>query len=409
MTGSSTLRIAILSDIHAFTHEKGDGPSWINLSADQSNVIVNPFAGLNDLIARDQSIRADMVLCCGDMGDKASPDGQQYVWTEINRLKTNLEASLVAATAGNHDMDSRFQNTKYDARGQLQSLSPRFPIDDNDNWMEYWAKNYTIFEFSNVRFVLLNSAAYHGYHPNGEEPEYVHGRISDRTLDSLSEDLKSRGKAKANVLVCHHHPIQNDQIKTEDYSAMKNGDRLINDLVKIKVGPWLIIHGHKHLSRVIYASGTNSAPTIFSAGSFSARLYPEFQEKARNEFYILELEVPNGAAGRSNLLGKISTWQWTFGNGWRRPKVGHGLGPTAAFGARIDIAEEAEALVSEIRTSQAGGSIEWREVCGLRPKLEYLIPEDLETLLDHLGDEYKVELLHDSNGEIRQIKVPGNG
>ncbi len=408
MTQSKLLRLAVLTDIHAFSGGSGPHPSWINLSDDQSNSTINPFAGLYERIANDATMRADAVICCGDMGDKASPEGQQYVWQEINKLKDALEASIVLATAGNHDMDSRFSNSKYDARGQLQALDPPFPIADNAHWLEYWARNYTLYNVDKARFALLNSSAYHGYQKEKADPEYLQGRVSDRTLDNLAAHLKKGGKAAANILICHHHPLRNDQIKLEDYSEMQNGDRLINVLIDAKVGPWLIIHGHKHLPRIIYAPGGNVAPTIFSAGSFSARLYPEYGDKARNEFYILELEIPEVIGATSSLRGSVSTWQWTYGNGWDKPKSGHGLGASAAFGARIDVAEEATELAAELKSTHAGGSISWPDICMSRKKLKYLIPEDFESFVDHLQTDHGMKPLYEPDGGLSLIQVPAN-
>ncbi|WP_439501575.1 metallophosphoesterase family protein [Aminobacter ciceronei] len=403
-----SIKLAILTDMHAFTKANGVAPSWIDLSQDQSNPKINPFAGLQELLSRDSNILADLVVCGGDLGDKASPEGQQYVWQEVNKLVDPLKAKLVVATAGNHDVDSRMVNTKYDARGQLQALVPRFPIADQIKWMEYWAKHYTTFEMNQVRFVLLNSAAYHGYQaPNGD-PEYLHGRISDRTLDRLVEDLTASGRYAANVLICHHHPLKNDQVKVAEYSHMENGDRLVNTLVDAKVGPWLIIHGHKHLPRIIHAPGGNTAPTIFSAGSFSAALYPEYGDKARNEFYILELEIPPSVSATSNLKGSISTWEWTYGNGWQRSRVGKGLGPRAAFGARIDIAAEAAKTASKLKAQNPGSSTLWDEVCAGSPFLNYLIPEDLAGFLEYLRADHGIRPLHDENGEVCELRVPKN-
>lgn len=409
MTKPQVLRMAVLTDIHAFSGSEGAAPSWINLAEDQSNATINPFAGLHTKIAQDASMRADIVICCGDMGDRASPEGQQYVWQEINKLKDALGASQVLGTAGNHDMDSRFSNSKFDARGQLQALNPPFPVAQNDRWLEYWARNFTVVTTGGARFVLLNSSAYHGYQKDKSPPEYLQGRVSDRTLDSLLSQLKSEGKAAANVLVCHHHPLRNDQIKVEDYSEMQNGDRLINTLIDAKAGPWLIIHGHKHLPRILYAPGGNVAPTIFSAGSFSAKLYPEYGGKARNEFYIVDLEIPGAIGSVSSLRGSVSTWQWTYGNGWDKPKSGHGLGVAAAFGARIDIAEEATKLAAALKATHAGSSVTWDMVCAGNKELKHLIPEDFETFLDHLKSDHGLKPLYEPEGGLSLIQVPANG
>ena len=401
-----TIRLAILSDIHAFTSGTGSAPSWMDLALDQSNPNLNPFAGLYNLIRSDDRLHAEIVVCCGDMGDKASPEGQQYVWAEISKLQHKLGASQTIATAGNHDMDSRFQNTDHDAKGQLQSLEPLFPISTEQNWLEYWAKNYTIFKISEARFVLLNSAAYHGYQKDGEDPEYLHGRVSDRTLDALIAELKTGGKDAANILVCHHHPIKNDQIKIEEYSEMKSGDRLINELVNARLGPWLIIHGHKHLPRISYASGSSGAPTIFSAGSFSAKLPAEYATKAQNEFYILELEIPPSDNKSSTLKGTIFTWNWNYGTGWQRSSSSAGLGVGAAFGAKMDVAAKAQDLATQLKSTSPGLSVLWDDICSNNLELKYLIPEDKDEFLHHLKEDHNIISLRGEDGDVKELQVP---
>ncbi len=407
MTGPKSIRIAVISDVHAFPGKYGDAsPGWLGLGDDQSNPKSNPFAGVLDLIARE-TMKADVVVCGGDLGDKASPDAQQYVWQQIEQVRVALGASLTIGTAGNHDLDSRFSHNNYDAKGQLQSLSPLFPVNDNEKWMEYWAQNYTIIEYKGVRFITLNSAAYHGYASDPAKPESQHGRVSDQTLDRLTADLASRGAALVNVLLVHHHPYKNDVIKIVDYSDMKNGDKLINDLTGIRVGPWLVIHGHKHIPRLFYGPGGNLAPAIFSAGSFSARIWPESAEIARNEFYIMDLHVPSSVGSATSSKGKINTWQWSYGNGWIRPKFRSGLGPSAAFGTRADIGELAEELADHLSQSFGGKTVTWEYVETYKKGIEYLIPEDMDALTHILTQVYHMKLVTSfETGAIAELQVP---
>lgn len=233
MSASKPLRIAVLTDFHAYVgrpEDKGTSPSWLDLAQVQSDPERNAFAGLIERIQRDE-MRADVLLCCGDLGDKADPTGLQYVWAEVEKVRSALHAQMTLGAAGNHDVDSRYIHSGFDAKGQVQALKPRFPVDDEKGWLEYWAKNFTIVELGDARFVLLNSAAYHGAAKEGVPPEYVQGRVSDHTISRLVAELKEGGERAANILVCHHHPFKNDKIATSDYSQMQNGDKLLNNLV----------------------------------------------------------------------------------------------------------------------------------------------------------------------------------
>jgi len=403
------LRIAVLTDCHAFTGhpgQSGNAPSWLDLSLNQSDPGANPFAGLEQLAAQDDTVRADIVLCCGDMGDKANPEGLQYVWREVNKLKILLGADLVLGTAGNHDMDSRHVYNDHDAKGQIQALQPLFPVDDERRWLEYWAKNFTILRHGEVRIVLLNTAAYHGYAKDPTKPEFTHGRISEGTMTRLINELAADGPCVANLLVCHHHPFKNNRIIDEDYSEMTNGDRLINRMVEAKLGPWMVIHGHKHDARIFYAFGSSSAPTVFAAASFAARAYPNQIGQTHNEFYIVDLEIPAAPGAATSLKGRIRAWNWTYTNGWRKPQVGEGLGPNSGFGSRSDIADLAEQMAATL-ASNAGQTVSWEHIERLHSTVRYLIPDDLRALIHQLqtyhGFGFTCEL---ECKEIVEVQIP---
>lgn len=402
---SRRIKIAILSDLHACADRKDSKkPSWLAMDEDPSNTRVHPISSLKKII-RDEKLSADMLFCGGDLGDKAEPKTQVYAWNEVQKIKSELNASCVLGAVGNHDVDSRFGYTSYDAKGQVQALEPKFPVDIEKNWLEHWAKHYTILELFDIRIVLLNSSAYHGYAKDASQPEYQNGRISDRTLESLAEQLRILGRRATNVLFCHHHPTKNDAIPLEDYSQMENGDRLINLLGRHDYGPWLVIHGHKHFPRIFYGSGSSSAPVIFSSGSFSARLYPEIASLARNEFYILELEVPDPASGASSVRGVLNVWQWYYGEGWLRSKGDSGLSSKTGFGARVDVAELAAEIANHPEVMSGRVPVRWTNLCRTFSKLEYLIPDDLEHLVTSLETVHGLLALRDDKGTIVEVQA----
>lgn len=412
MNSQKIIKIAVISDPHAFDGASGDSsPSWIAMKDDQSNPIGNPFAGIKKLIL-DEQLKAEILICGGDLGDKSVPQAQQYAWKEINEIGGLLNAQEVLGAAGNHDVDSRFAHTDHDAKGQLLSLLPPFPIKNSHNWMEYWAKNYTVFSICGIRFVLLNSSAFHGYQrprssPGQDDfpPEYLNGRVSNRTLDAFKSQVIEDGERPVNVLLCHHHPAKNDVVGLVDYSHMTNGDRLLNILDDMNVGPWLVVHGHKHIPRIFYAPGGSSSPTIFSAGSFAAKQYPEIQSIARCEFYILEMVVPSTMSS-GTVKGKLCVWQWSYGVGWIRGRNGDGLGYRAAFGTRLDVDEFAEQVAGRLKADFRGRQVNWSEIAVLEPKVEYLTPQDAKRFFDRLSSRHAVECLRDNVGEISQLQVP---
>lgn len=381
------------------------------MEEDQSNPSMNPFAGVQKLIAENE-LSADILICGGDLGDRAVPQALQYAWKQINEIGDLLGAAEVLASAGNHDVDSRFAHNDHDAKGQLLSLDPSFPTQHESNWMEYWAKNYTILSSHGIRFTMVNSSAFHGYQKPREShktedhpPEYLNGRVADRTLDTLKVELDRLGEHPINVLLCHHHPAKNDVVGLTDYSHMKNGDRLLNLLDSADVGPWLVLHGHKHIPRIFNAPGSSSSPTIFSAGSFAAKQYPEIQDIARCEFYLLDLIVPE-AMGSGSVKGKVSVWQWSYGVGWKRGKHGNGMGYSAAFGSRVDVEELAKETADKLKSANSGQRIEWADILKTEPKIEYLIPDDAKRFFAVLSKRHNVDSLRNDAGEISELQVP---
>src|SRR5439155_7955565 len=117
---------AVVSDLHAYDRVDGEPPSHFCTLDPEDQPGKHPLAGLEQLIVT-QGLRADLLLCAGDIGDKANPGGVRSAWNWLVRLSQKFGASMLA-TPGNHDVDSRFIYNQYDAKGVLQSLSPPFPF-----------------------------------------------------------------------------------------------------------------------------------------------------------------------------------------------------------------------------------------------------------------------------------------
>lgn len=173
-------------------------------------------------------------------------------------------------------MDSRFKYNDHDAKSTLQGLE-KYPFNEENLNNEYWARNIVVHETQYIRWVILNSAAHHGY-----KDESRHGRISDRTLSYLKDQLAKTDNSKINVLVCHHHVYKIGAVDLDDYNEIKQGSAPLSALESGQFGSWLIIHGHRHWPSITYAPGGNNSPVVFSAGSLSAVLYDELTDKARN-------------------------------------------------------------------------------------------------------------------------------
>lgn len=378
----STLRVAIISDLHASSSGDSTAESFLNIDIPETQVSQHPFGALEGLIDGDKKIRADILLCPGDITNRARPEPLVYAWKKIQEIGNKLGVSLVAATAGNHDLDSRFEHNKFDARGMVQGLDPKFPLDQDSDFDRYWSRHFVIRDHGQCRIVILNSAAYHGF-----KDEHKHGRICTYTLDRLKEeleDLGSRCPVEFNILLCHHHPERQARLDEPDYQAMEFGTNLLDLLGNGGHGRWIVVHGHMHNPQIAYAAGGATSPIVFSAGSFSAFPYPLQKGRAFNQFYILEFHIGDGL--RNGLFGRGNAWDYIPGDGWQPAGYRAEIPAEFGFGCRTDPA----ALADRLADGRDGKSLScsWGEALEVVPDLRFLLPRDMVQFEDCLESKY---------------------
>lgn len=359
----------------------------------------HPITRLLALI-EEEELSADIVICPGDLGDKANRAGIRYVWERLQTIATALGAERLVTTSGNHDLDSRYMTSSFDPKAFLRGLSPRYPFPDDALNNKYWTDNYVILNQAKCRIVVLNSCAYHG----GSEDEKNYGRVAEETVASLLlelSDVAKYPKRCVNVLVCHHHPHRYGDIEDDDYSAMVGAHRLLEGLADDSLGNWIIIHGHKHQPRICYSAGSTASPLIFCAGSFSAVLYPELQPIVRNQFYLLEFPVDSMDTMGLGLIGTFRSWDW--GMGWKGANSGSGLPVFGGFGNRTPRAVVVEMVRAAFET-KGEAWLPWSAMTALVPGLEFLLPDDIEYILGRLESDHGLHVLvNRRNGQREQI------
>src|SRR5688572_24864887 len=116
------LRVAVVSDLHAFTAPPSTGqPSYFCTTDLDSDDMRHPIRSLKTLIRTDPVLSADVLLCAGDLGNQAEKSGIDAAWRSVHEIGKELKASRIIATVGNHDIDSRYQGSEFDAKGYLQA------------------------------------------------------------------------------------------------------------------------------------------------------------------------------------------------------------------------------------------------------------------------------------------------
>lgn len=416
----SRLTLAVISDIHVH-HDPAARAGESNYAAamPEKSPTDNPFVGLRDLIV-EHNIKADFVVCPGDVSDRAHPSAMADGWDQLETIRQALDAFAVLSSAGNHDVDSRHQYNLFDAAGYLRGLSPLFPVPDRTLANEYWAHHYCIVNGENYRIVLLNSAAYHGQAPPAEPaslaskpyvPEYVHGRVAESTIARLSEELLLRPPPPLNVLVCHHHPVRVDAIADKDYSTLEGAGELLQALSIRGIGRWLIIHGHRHVARIAVGPGRIESPVLFGAGSFGKNLHDFPLEGLRNQFYLVELEIEQLATLRLAVAGSFRSWAWVDTEGWVKrpaildlPRQEIVLPTSGGFGYRGEPDEIRRAMTALLEASSEP-YLTLDELATSDGRLRHVPPFTLRDIILDLADNDGVKIARTLDSEEIQLRL----
>lgn len=370
------VRLAVMSDIHAASASRPHATGTHLVVPPQSGR-GNPLDDLQSLIQGGAVPSVDYLVCPGDITNQADADAFQWMWGKLRDVASSLGGATVMATCGNHDLDSRYLADANvddpDAKGALLSLKNRFPDLSEPEHNEYWAHNCVVLERSTPlphRFALLNTCAYHGLEPN----ETKHGRVSGRTIRRLVSRLEGGSRVGLNVLVCHHHlaPLPSWDAGP-DYQYVKKGTELLRELARLDIGPWLVVHGHRHWPDCIYAQGGSTSPVIFCSGSFG-----KSESQVVNQFHVLTVDL-DPAAPRPR--GVIQTWFWSLSNGWQPSSVGAGqraLTYRSGFGYCGSIQELVSQVAAEVPAD--GSFLEWEQLVERIPSVQHLLPADFEIL-----------------------------
>lgn len=380
------LSIFICGDFHAYDGGvvKKNPPSWFDVR-NFGDPATCPIAQLVEFVKREP-VRADIAVNCGDLGDKANPSATAIAWNAFQKLGDALEAPVRLATAGNHDVDSRFA-ADYDAKGCVQSLDPLFPYADDAKFDHYWSRHFFILQTTDYRIVSLNSSAYHGY-----KEEYEHGRVSTRTLARLTAAITQGGTCPVNILVCHHPPQHQSEAGQGEMDNMNGGADLIEALASDPANQWLIIHGHKHYPKLQYARGTGDAPVILSAGSISAIPYPLYGKDAKNQVHLLCIDLEESK--KSGMRGIVKTYDWTIAGKWRNSSRDGGLPAQCGFGNRRTSLENAKLLNASISDRAS-----WSDILARRPEIRFIPGNALDKVFSLLETQFAIVTSFDRAGQ----------
>lgn len=374
-----TVRILVISDMHALEGSGGNSDSYLYFSQDGECEYAD---GLMEHLTRNIS-NIDLLICAGDISNKACVRGFEHGWRFLNKLRERLAIPEMVCVPGNHDHRSLSDPEKdvFCPKHHLQFMFPPFPFQSREANTHFWAWNWVSQSFKDFNLIALNTSAYHGY-----DDEWKHGRVAMEVCDQINTYVSSESfeRKSFNVLVCHHHPMKMEMVdRRSDVEVMEGGQYLLNKLQELDKGPWLIIHGHKHYAFLDYSSGSSgSQHTILSAGSLSAKLYDDIKERTSNQFYIVDVDL-NLTEENEQLVGKFHTYEWKMSSGWRLSESPN-LPGKGGFGSKVALAH-VENKIDEL-IKEKGKLLKEEDLSEVCRMIEYFPPRTYTRLLGRLDN-----------------------
>ncbi|CAH0316613.1 3',5'-cyclic adenosine monophosphate phosphodiesterase CpdA [Pedobacter sp. Bi27] len=295
------IKIAVISDMHCMhsssEENKGNVSTYLYSDDVGKSETRHPIKALKNLIEREK-LSADILLCPGDIANRADKQGLLTGWTHLEKIRERLAAKCTVATVGNHDIESRNEeigNVFLD----LQILDPEYPIPSKLQDIKYWSSGYSFVEIDDILVLNINSCFFQSNSKTAKK-----SKIDIVQLEAIGNELTKRDTKSFlyKIVLIHHHPIAHSNLDYEDVDKLDKGDELIT-LVK-KYGFQFVLHGHKHDARLTVFK---SIP-IFCAGSFSS-LMNVTDLKSDNTFHMIYLceNEPKGC---------IKSWIYAPQEGW---------------------------------------------------------------------------------------------
>jgi predicted phosphodiesterase len=385
------ISMAVVSDLHC--HELlPTQESWLIAGSRRKPAGNHPIQAVISLI-ESISLKADVLICPGDLANRVSSQGMMQSWDHLRELRDVIGAKLLLTTLGNHDVDclKKHGGDPFDIPRNLHENFPALTEADRQSfWHDgfYFAKGP-----GDSEFLVLNTVIAHTDEASAKRGTFDHDRIT-----RLSEALKKRGTARHRIAVMHHHPILHSSTRFNSSDVLEFGDQLLSLLSANNYD--LVIHGHRHDPRITRQTAGMFDYFVFAAGSFSAVL-KELSTWTRNLFHIVNLRRDK-FSGR--IEGEVRSWEYYKGSGWRpATSVSASLPHIASFSAPRPIIGIPEIIK---RCDAAEGLLlRKNELESAFPELFLLLPSEIAAIENDLLKN-GIKLTLNTDGTIDSIGRP---
>ncbi len=381
------LRLAVASDLHV-----GTGARAKDLSPSPStHQIESNYRSTFIKFLRENTIRADYLLCPGDVSNKAQPD--EFVLASEFLLEIaealGVAEERIAFVPGNHDVNWTSFSQYPDDKTGLGAAQRYVPLTRtsqvlsrcisksstslvDEPYLGFWEDEHAV--------LFAHNSSWN----DNPDTKPHHGSISTKSLEELDRLLSARPPANGQlrVFLVHHHPVQYSDPAPDspDFSLMVNSDALLKMLGRHEID--LLVHGHKHKPHFnTYATTPYPPLAILGSGSLSALISTRWSGIVANQFHVIAVD---GRTRSGRICGTVESWSYLFSNGWQKSRIHHGIEHRRPFG-KHDTISELRSLVSPIINARRGPKAycSWHEIVAECSDLKYL---PAETILQVLRD-----------------------
>jgi predicted phosphodiesterase len=384
------MTFGVISDLHCrLATDSND--SFLKVGSPRVPSGRHPVQSLLELIDHE-NLAVDVLLVPGDLANKVCVEGLNQGWDYCIEIAKRLNARLIIPVIGNHDIDSKRLRPENAVFGPVRNMRPEFPFLLPANNASYFADGYCVIAEADVEVIALNTVI-----DQLDEISAKRGTFSIERIQRMEKALSASLRSPLRIALMHHHPILHSETFMGDDDVIPTGDNLVAALRRL--GCRLIIHGHKHIPRLSTLNGVS----IFASGSFSAMLQ-EYGTLFGNTFHIINVE----GTAPDDVKGRIMTWVFQLGKGWRRSNEEfRGFPFLAGFGSSMGVAEIVERLVELANVDLQTNRFLEHQVYSSVPEIKHLTPvqrNDLNIAL--LPHDLKISSLEDGQLELWRVYRP---
>ncbi len=241
------MKILVISDLHV-----GEGAICTDLSTGSGqNAIKQNFLKELHQLTIDENISADLLVITGDITNRARKEefllASQRI-LEIAKYFKITDINKIFFVPGNHDSNWEDEERvlSSDASNITEAIDEKYKniktefllksVLDSSQYGCFYSEPYFVIwqlEFANI--IGINTSVFD--HHN-KKPHHGVLRLSDiKILDKKLEELNIKDSGKLNLVMLHHHPVQQPDIPfTEaDHSILQNSSSFMDVCYKNKI------------------------------------------------------------------------------------------------------------------------------------------------------------------------------